>query len=182
MISLLLGLVLFTLVDDFVLEFIIQPLLHVIWFVSLIVDSLPQGVLWVGFILVMMIVSYSGFKKRDKPGSYTRVKLTRNLGAVESWAQLLEKSQKSIYSKWRLAQKLKLLTQELLVETDIAERASKGISKLELPVDIRAYFEEKLPSRGSLMKRLRLKEEESDMAIELDPEAVLQHLKKRLNL
>lgn len=182
MISLLLGLILFTLVEGFVVEVIIQPLLHVIWFVSLIVDSLPQGVLWTGFIIVMMIVTYGSFKKKGKPGSYTWGAPIKNIGAVESWAQILEKSQNSQYSKWRLAQKLKHLTQALLAHIDIAESASNGISKLDLPVDIRAYFEVKLPSRVSFLERLKQKGEESEIVLDLDSEVVLQYLKKRLNL
>lgn len=182
MISLLLGLVLFTLVEGFVVEVIIQPLLHVIWFVSLIVDSLPQGFLWIGFIIVMMIVTYGSFKERGKPRSYTWDTPIKNIGAVESWAQILDRSQNSKYSKWRLAQKLKHLTQELLAPIDITESASNGISKLELPVDIRAYFEGKLPSRVSFLERLKQKGEESEIVLDLDSEVVLQYLKKRLNL
>jgi hypothetical protein len=181
MISLFLGLVLFFVVEDFLVKVIVQPLLRVIWFVSLIVQSLSQGVLWAGFIFIMLIITYASFTKVKKPGSPTWQTPTKNAGTVERWARLLENAQISKHSKWRLAQKLKRLTQKLLSPTDGDESANIDISELELPVEIRAYFEVQQPSSNSHGERLNQKSEETEMALDLDPEVVLQHLKKRLN-
>jgi energy-coupling factor transporter transmembrane protein EcfT len=182
MISLLFGLVLFFLVEDFLVRVIVQPLLRVVWFVSLIVQNLPQGVLWGGFIFIMLIVTFASFTKGKKPDSLAWQTPTKNPGTVEIWARLLENAQISKYSKWRLAQKLKRLTQELLSPTDGDERVNIDLSELELPVEIRAYFEEQQPSSDSHRERGNQKNEEAEMALDLDPEVVLQHLKKRLNL
>jgi len=179
--SLLFGLVLFFIVDDFVATVIILPLLRVIWFFSLIVQSLPQGVLWTGFIFVMLIITLTGLTKGKKTDKTTRRIPATNAGAVERWARLLENAQSSRYSKWRLAQKLKRLTQKLLSPIDQDEGLKYDISGLELPVEIRAYFEAQHPLNGSFGERLTQKSGETDMALDLDPEVVLYHLKERLN-
>ena len=54
-ISLLLAMFLFLLVKDFLRTVILEPLLYVFWFIGLVLESIPQGVIWVGFILVMLI-------------------------------------------------------------------------------------------------------------------------------
>lgn len=181
-ISLSVGLVLFTLMEDFLEKVIIQPFLQVIWFISLIVQSLPQAVVWAGFIFIMLFATSASIWKGGKTTSVTWAKPPTNTGTVERWARLLDNTQLSTYSKWRLAQKLKQLTQELLSAIDVDGRARIDITELELPEEIKAYFEAPLPSRISPLKRFKRKNELSDSALDLDPEVILLHLQERLDL
>jgi hypothetical protein len=68
----LLTLVLFFLVDDFVARVLVQPVLDTLWFLSLAVRSIPQGVLWVAFLGLMVVMVGAAFFKRsmetDPPG------------------------------------------------------------------------------------------------------------------
>ena len=53
--TLLLALVLFFSVEDFLRSVLIGPLLYVAWFVSLIAESLSHAVIWAGFLIIMLI-------------------------------------------------------------------------------------------------------------------------------
>lgn len=181
-ISLLMGLVLFFLTEDFIVTVILLPLLHVIWFLSLIAQSIPQGVLWAIFIIIMLIITYKSLSKEQKPRLRIAQTTTANSGTVERWVLSLENAQTSSYSKWRLAQKLKRLTQELLSQIDEKEGVILDLDGLELPLEIRDYFEAKHPLHISFWDRLTRKSKGTDKALDLDPEVVLQHLKKRLDL
>jgi len=182
LISLLLGLFLFFLVDDFIVNIIILPFLKVIWFFSLIVESLPQAVLWIGYVFVMLIITLNNLTKGMKTIKTTRSIPRINERAVERWARLLENAQGSRYSKWRLAQELKRLTLKLSSPIDQEEGFGYDISGLELPVEIRAYFEAHHPFNDTIVERLNKKSREADVALDMDPEVVLQYLKERLNL
>jgi hypothetical protein len=181
MVSFLLGLVLFFLVNDFLVAFIVKPLLHVIWLISLIVPRIPQGVLWGGFILTMLVVTYANLTKREKTSSSTLTAPATNTGSVEIWARVIENAKTSKYSKWRLAQRLRRLTQRLLPPVDQNSRMQMELSGFELPEEIRAYFEAPRPSIESLWERLKHHGEETEMPLDLDPEIVIQHLQERMD-
>lgn len=181
--SLLLGLVLVVLVEDFVAAVIVQPLLRVFWFISLIVQSISQGVLWFGFILILLIVTLASFRKKSVPNPLTWHPPPKNTGSVEQWAKLLDSSRLSNYTKWRLAQKLKRLTREFLTAIDIDDDAGDDLTDLEIPVEIKKYFEAQLLPQVSRRKWFfKRKREKSERALDLDPEVVLQYLKERLDL
>jgi hypothetical protein len=181
MISLSLGLVLYFLVNDFVVVVFVKPLLRAIWYISLFVQSLSQGVLWVGFIFIMLVVTYANLSKGEKTTSSALTTTATNTGTVEIWARMLENAQTSKYSRWRLAQRLKRLTQKLLSPFDQDSRGQMDLSGLELPEEISAYFEVPHPSIESLWERLLHRGEEPETALDLDPEIVIQHLQERLN-
>jgi hypothetical protein len=181
-VSLLLGLVLFYLVDDFVVNIIILPLMKVVWFLSLIVQSLPQAVIWIVSVLVLLIITIASLTKGEKTAK-TFYRMSRaNTGSVELWARLIENAQRSVYSKWRLAQKLKRLTWKLLSPIDNQQTINYDLSGVELPEEIRVYYEAQHPFNRSFRERFNPKNKETDLALELDPEVVLQYLKERLNL
>jgi len=180
--SLLLALVLVFIVEDFVQTVIVAPLLYAIWFVSLIVRSLPQGVLWAGFIFVMLIVSFANLPKGKTPGSSTWHPPARKSGQVERWTQLLENTQRTRFSKWRLAQELKRLARNLQSPLDGEGWRSVDRVDLELPSEITAFFEARQPSHYPFWKRLISASEETETALDLDPEVVIQFLEERLKL
>jgi len=178
--SLFLALGLVFIVDDFVQTVIVIPLLYTIWFVSLIVQSLPQGILWAGFIFVLLIVSFANLPKGKNPGSSTWRPLARKSGQVEKWTQLLENTQNTRFSKWRLAQELKRLTRKLQSPINDDGWRSVDIVDLGLPSEIFAFFEAGQPSHFPFWKRLISASEETETALDLDPEVVIQFLEERL--
>jgi hypothetical protein len=130
----------------------------------------------------MLIVTYASLTKKKKRGSLSWQTPTQSPGTVERWGRLLENAQSFKYSKWRLAQELKHLTQKLLSPIEDIESGNIDLSEIELPVGIRAYFEAQHPSSDTHGERFTKKSKKAEMALNLDPEIVLQHLKKRLNL
>lgn len=177
-ISLLLAFILYLLVEDFLRTVIIGPLLYVIWFVSLIVESLPQGVIWAGFILVMLFIAFAslgGGKVEQPPASQPPWKYS---GQVQKWARLLDHKDK--FTRWRLATELKRLTRKLLSPSDDLE-TNNTQDHPELPTAINSYFEAQQPTKTPFWDWINNKNDErSEDALDLDPEVVIQYLEEQL--
>lgn len=179
-ISLLLALFLFLLVKDFIRTVILEPLLYVIWFIGLILESIPQGVIWVVFILVMLIIALVGFKKGEPKKSQSDQLLYSKSGRVEKLARILNRAQSDQFTKWRLANELKRLTRKLLTTPD-EQKKSINYQALELPREITAFFEVQQPTKSSIREWFGNREyDETETALDLDPEIVIQYLEKRM--
>ena len=179
--SLMSELVLFFLVDDFVREVLIKPILWLVWFLSLLIRSIPQGIFWVGFILFMLIITLSSLVGREKADFRSKRQSTRKLGNVEKWARLIEFSKTSSYSKWRLSQRLRRLSQKILSPNNDHNPFANGVSDLEPPDEIRSYFEAQQPSGYSILDRFKPDAASSNGDLNLDPEVVIQYLEKSLD-
>ena len=179
--SLLLGLVLFFLVDDFVREVLIKPILWLVWFLSLLIRSIPQGIFWVGLIVFMLVITLSSLMGRREADPRPRRHSTRKLGTVEKWARLLEFSRTSSYSKWRLSQRLRRLSQRILSPYNDRNQFSKRLPDFEPPEEIRLYFGAQQPSGYSIVERFNPGATSSNSDLDLDPEVVIQYLEKSLD-
>lgn len=177
--SLLMALVLVFLVEDFVQTVIVGPVLYTIWLLTLVVQSLPQGVLWAGFIILMLGVAYASLPNPAKLHASTWRPPIWNVGQVEKWTRLLENTQGTRFSKWRLAQELERLTRD--IHAPLYEQRSKWVdlTSLELPAEIAAFFEVRQPSNPPFWKRIKRTDEEAESALDLDPEVVIQYLEER---
>ena len=179
-ITALLAVVLFFLVGDFLQSVIITPLLYVIWFLTLLTESIPQGILWVGFLLIVMIIAAASLKQENHQKMPIHQLPIQNSGQVEKWARLLGHAQNDKFTKWRLANELKRLTRRLLWHSDDREKA-KVQDDLELPVEIRQFFEAQQPTIQPIWARLNKDTtEETDSALDLDPDVVIQYLEERV--
>ena len=86
----------------------------------------------------------------------------------------------SPFSKWRLANELKRLTQKLLSPTD--QEVNFNNLDFKLPSDIEAYFESQQPTKVPFWDWLNDHTiEKNESLLDLDPEIVIQYLEKRLN-
>lgn len=179
--SAIFGLVLFFLVDNFVVKVLVQPLLGLVWLLSLVLRSLPQGVLWAGFVILMLVVILNSFKKQQKTYHSAWQPGVRNAGPVETWAKLLESSQDSWYAKWRLSKELRHLSRSLLSPASEDETPRVDLSELELPAEIWDYFDAQNPANVPRAKRSN-QDLQTYQALSLDPEVVLQYLRNRLGL
>jgi cell division protein FtsW (lipid II flippase) len=181
-ISLLLALFLFLLVKDFIRTVILEPLLYVFWFIGLILESIPQGVIWVGFILVMLIITLASFKKGEPQKSQSEMLPYSNTGRVERLARMLNRAQNNPFAKWLLASELKRVTRKLLTPPE-QEKKSINYQELDLPPEITAFFEAQQPTKWSIWEWLDNREhDETKTALDLDPDIVIQYLEKRMNL
>jgi hypothetical protein len=179
-ISLLLALVLFFLVKDFVQTVILRPLLYAFWFVFLIIESIPQGVIWAGIILIMLWVAIASIRKEEPEKFPNRGLPIRNAGQVGKWARLLDYTKNDRFTKWLLAQELNRLTLKLLTLSDDTKKRHYQ-DRLDLPEKISAYFESQQPSTATFWERWNKQNiDEIETGLDLDPEVVIQYLEKRL--
>jgi len=178
--SLLFGLVLFFVVDDFVIDVLVIPFLWMVWFLSLLVRSIPQGVFWVVFILFMFVLTLSNIRKGRVKEARTTRHLTRKLGKVEKWARLLESATTYPYSKWRLSQQLRRLTQRVLSPPHEYDQLGKPESDHQLPPPIKSYFEAEQPYGFSLMMRLGSRSTNTSKDLDLNPEEVIRFIESRI--
>jgi len=179
----ILALALYFWVDNFVVEVLIQPVLGLFWFLSLLVRSIPQGILWAVFLLVMALVVGSGLRRGASVPLPAWQSGSRSAGRVEDWARRLESAQKSVYARWRLAMEMRQLTRELLSPFEGEERVRLSLADLDLPEEMRAYLDAGNPA-GLRRGRRRRRSSEADQAdpLDLDPGMVVDFLRERLGL
>jgi hypothetical protein len=181
-ISLLLAVFLFLVIKDFIRTVILIPLLHVLWFLSMILESIPQGVIWAVFILGTSMIAYGSLKReKDKkyPLSHTS---TQYIGPVGKWMRLLERAQDDSFTKWRMAKEFKRLNRKLFSPID-EEQDSKGQKDWDLPPEINALFEAYQPTNTAINTWVDPTDKNSannQKALDLDPEVVIQYFEKRL--
>jgi hypothetical protein len=177
--TLLFALVLFLLVKDFLKTVIIEPLLFVFWFLTLLLESIPQGVIWVIFILIMMIIAISGLRKNEEKKWEASNHYNPKMGKVEKWARILDHAQKDKFTKWRLANELKRLTKKIVnPEMDHQKSMRRGVAVL--PSEISDFFEAQQPIRTSIWDWLNRNDStDPNSALDLDPEIVIQYLEEQ---
>ena len=175
--SLLVALFLFFLVEDFFYTFIIRPLLYVAWFFYLVIQSMPQVLIWFGFILLMLIISYARWTKKNPPYREPgELSLSRKSSPVEKWTRLLKNAQNSSLSKWRVSQELKILTWNILAPKGDELDQRVDLARLPLPQEIYDYFAASQPSNTHPDSRY----EEAQQALNLEPEVVIRYLEEQL--
>ena len=181
-ITLGLGLFLFFQVENFIRTVLVIPMLYLAWTISVVVESIPQAFLWGVFVFLMLVAVFSGSEAEQTPHRSRKQMITELPGTVESWAQLLEIAQKSRFSRWRLANRLKRLTWRLLSPTDENDFPIYDFSGLELPADIKAYFDAGQPAKLRRLNWFNEANDEPDEAaiLDLDVEIVIDYLKAQL--
>lgn len=181
LICLLLTVVFVFAIKDFMREVIIKPLFYAGWFMGLVLDSLPEMVLWAVFILLaLFIASKSLIKGKESVAKEGRAVASKH-GSVITWFRLLEWSENQDYSRWRLAAELRKLSAKMLLPDKEPSPYDPAL-RAALPPDIMAYFEARPSSFGSgfrLPFRREAKNETSPL--NLAPEIVVQFLEKQLD-
>ena len=173
------SVVLYFLMEDFLADIIVKPLLKVAWFVSFILERLPQVGLWIVFILILLILTLTPRRRTHPDGEIPWNSPRKAPGVVENWTRLLESAQNAPYSRWRLAQRLKLLTQDILNPIERNRSSIDLLSEIDLPDEVRAYLEAPLPAGASSPKMWLRRKNRVRTALDLDPEIVYQYLRDR---
>ena len=176
--SLMLAVVLVILVEDFVQTVIVRPLLYTVWFVTLILQSFPQGLIWTVFLFLMFAWTFNGLSKWQATQRAAWRTLPPTTGQVERWVRRLGYAQANPLSKWRLAQELKRLHRKLQTPVDGNGGLPDTPDSLDLSEEIAAYFAAAQPSQPTPWQRIFHPEEETNSALELDPEIAIAYLEK----
>jgi len=157
-------------IRGFLAETLITPLLYLIWGAVRIFESIPQGIIWLTFVLaasIVALVSVWGGRRND--AQHADAGAPR--GRVYEWQRLVALAQRHDYSRWRMAQRLMLLLAETMaarerVELRVArQRIATGM--IDAPQDVvdflRAGADSYRPRRSIFLQR-----GESALDVDLD--------------
>jgi len=183
--SLLLTIVLVIAVEDFLRQVIVDPLLQVAWFVTLVLGSIAQEIYWALFIILALVIARKSLVKGKTLGRKSPTLKISNQGPVAIWCVLLERAEAQAFSRWRLAQAFRKLTRDLLSpEESLNQRPQNdwGQVKSVLPPEIVAYLEAPLPSyRGIARLWRRRRANGHAMDLDIDPEHIVTYLEEILD-
>ncbi len=101
-----------------VYQLIVIPLSYILWLLNLLYLSLSQGIWWLLVaLIVLFILGYSllpEIKSTRKTIPYER----RERGQVESLAAAIRKSDRGVYFKWLVANRLGKLAYQILLQRE----------------------------------------------------------------
>lgn len=184
---LLLSGLLALLLQDFLRETIVVPLLYAYWFVRLYLESLPQSLLWALFMGAALVMVAKGLSlNRTTFRKERRGWETESLGKIEAWVERVRLARRGNYFKLRLARRLAdfsleaLAHRERLTPEEIQKQLQSG--RLPIPEEMKAYLQAglslEIKNAGSGdTKRLRTPKASP---LQLNPERVIQFLEDEL--
>ena len=178
--------ILYLLVDDFVQQMLVKPILHAAWLTVFVLESLPQVLFWFAFVVVAIIIARKSFTRTKATRSTGQLPTAAHNGPVATWSGLLERAETRDFSRWRLAQALRNLTRDILFPIEGANEQHPEVSNhrpvMDLPPEIETYFNSPVP-RYQRLPRLRFRQRSTRTAhgLELDPEHVVRYLEEELD-
>ena len=194
MLALLLVVVLILAVIGYMRDVIIIPLLYLFWGARLLYESIPQTAVW-GCFLVIAVLVVARSLPRLPAASSLQAAAPPPQERLAPWARLLRQSQRDGLARWRLAQRLGILAQDILAyegkvtAQHIRRRLEDGSQPV--PPNIRAYLRAGMtayqPTRRSRRRPLPLawlgprREATPADPLDLDPEQVVRLLEETLS-
>jgi hypothetical protein len=177
------------LIQDYVRELLIYPLVYLYWSLRLVYEGVP-GVIWWGLaIALLLLLALKSLSRREPRLQPAEEFAGHSLSRPQSWMQRIKKTRHGDYFKWQLAREIgqlalaSIANHERLTLEQAREKLSTG--QLDLPAPIHAYL-----SAGALSKsyghytqtesQLRLPGTTSP--IDLDPQEIVSYLESRLEL
>lgn len=97
-------------------ELIVVPVAYIFWLLGLLYLSTHQMIWWIAILLVVLFILGKSLLPELKLPRKLVTPTRRERGKVESLAASLQKSNKGIYFKWLVANRLGKLTNEILVQ------------------------------------------------------------------
>ena len=167
--------------QDFVREVLIGPVLYTYWVIRLFLESIPQIWIWIAFVV---LVAYGVARSLASLPTLPRRRPVKPVkrGPVAELAWLLRQSDGGDrYARWRLAQLLGGLAGDVLADTErvsrreIWRRIERG--HLDIPQPIQAYLTARLRSiRPSGRSGFR----PAPSPLDLDPREVVTFLEEQI--
>jgi hypothetical protein len=186
--GILLALVLLAFViQDFVRELFLYPLVYLYWSLRLIYEAIPGAIWWgvaIALLVLLALKSLSQHAERVPAAEEHRaISLTR----PQTWARLIKKTRHGDYFKWQLAREISQLAlahianHERLTLEQAKTKLARG--QLDLPPKIQAYL-----AAGSLAKSYghytqtepELRVPGTQTPIDMDPEEIVSFMENLL--
>jgi hypothetical protein len=186
---LLLGLLLL-IISGAVREVVVIPLLYLLWLMRVLVEMLPQVVLWVGFLAILALVAWKSLAV-PPAAPLLRQSAPTVRTPVAAWARMFQSAANERYARWQLAQRLGKLGLELLASRD--QPARQGVwqylhdEALDMPPEVRAYLLEGTQMYHPLATFWQrwwpwgIRPRPQTDPLDLDLEVVVQWLEQQLN-
>ncbi|HKJ37751.1 MAG TPA: hypothetical protein VJ972_03170, partial [Anaerolineales bacterium] len=109
---------------DAVFRMIVIPLAYVIWVLGLVYRSVNQAIWWiVAMVLVLAVISRS-LMPRLKVVERVRLKAKPVVGQVESLAGWIKKTERGVYFKWLIANRLGKIANQILANRSTGKQRS----------------------------------------------------------
>ena len=97
-------------------ELIVVPVAYIVWLLGLLYLSTHQVIWWIVILLVVLFILGKSLLPELKLPRKAVTSTRQERGRVESLAASLKKSNKGIYFKWLVANRLGKLTHEILLQ------------------------------------------------------------------
>jgi len=165
---------------------------YVIWYAGLLLDSVPQEVVWALLVLLFVVLAALSLIRLRRATSVVNGRFRASAAPVRDLAGLIAGSKEGHYCRWSLSQELGGLV------VDAVEGQRPGPADLRrrwladqrfgVPAPIQAYVREAIwgsnrleGSRLSLWRRLILRQQ-PDSALDLDPVTVVEFIEEQLEV
>jgi len=99
-------------------DLIVVPLAYLLWLLGLVYLSLHQAFWWVGVLVIVLIILGRSLLLDIEPVGRPVSPARRERGKVESLAAAIQKSNKGIYFKWLVANRLGKLAYQILLQRE----------------------------------------------------------------
>ena len=168
---------------DFVREAIVTPIAYAAWVAGILIESLPQMILWIALLAVVLWMAVGSLIARPKPiRAFSDAKADRR-GQIEVLARRIDLATRGYYFRWHLARRLRDLAVDTLAyrQRMTPEQVNQHLEAgtLDIPPAIRAYFQAE-PTLGSASRlpylRHRFQPHPATSPLDLDPEEVVRFL------
>jgi len=165
---------------------LIVPFLFLAWIGRLLVETVPQVMIWGLFIAIALLVAARSLLNRRATSPPVRRLQPPVEGRIERWATLIEQSRHETYYRWQLAQPLRALIIGVLAHrqrsTPRQIKQQLAANSIELPPDIEAYLQASMTSFSRLLtERSRFRPEPAPSPLDLAPEEIVQFLEDQLD-
>ncbi len=170
--------------QNFIGETIVGPLLYLLWVGRLIFASIPQVVIWGLFFIIALLIAGRSLYQKQPPLRRIRRPPPPDQGRIERWAKLIHQADQENYYRWQLAQHLRKLTLEAVAHEErlTAKQVQQHLAdnKLNLPPDIQAYFQASTISFTHFSEPTRRPWSRTTTSpLDLDPERVVRFLEDK---
>jgi hypothetical protein len=180
---LLLGVLLAFLIQDFVRQTLLYPLVYLYWSLRVIYEGVPGLVWWSIFLVLLFLLAIRSLSRGEKPSFRAIEGDSLPLTRPRAWMRWMNKSNQGDYSKWQLSREISTLA--LMTIANLNRLTPEGAREellaghLNLPPRVEAYL-----ITGSLPHTYsQYVEMKSDpnapwkhLSLDLDPEEVIAFL------
>ncbi len=164
---------------------VIRPLAYVWWMLGVYYQSFPQIVIWIALIAFAAFLAVGSLVAEPLPEKREELKSRPARGPVESLAVWIANSQRGIYFKWLVAQKLGILSRGLL-SFNARQAPRSGREALngpgwDPPEEVAAYLESGLNGSFADFPRPRWPFQNPEPTpLDIDPVKVMDYIESQM--